>query len=142
MILLLLGTNPYPFNRLLDAVTTWAIEAGETVIAQTGHTTPDVRCKFVEYHDFVSHEKIVAWIDNAEFVICQGGFGSLKDCIANNKPVIAVPRYQQLNECQDSQKELVSALEEEGCIIPLYDVLDLERAIHEIRQFKIQNRNA
>lgn len=144
MILLLLGTNPYPFNRLLNAVTNWAEQTGETVIAQVGHTPVGDKILTMECHDFVSHDQVLQWIKQAEFIICQGGFGSLKDCIANNKPVMAVPRYQELNECQDSQKELVLALEEEGCIVPLYDIEKFEQAINEVRhhQVKIREQSA
>ena len=127
MILLLLGTNPYPFYRLFNAVDKWSRKTGRNVIAQIGHTS--VKDSFVECHDFVSHEQITSWIEEAEFVISQGGFGSLKDCITHEKNVIAVPRLQQLDECQDDQVELVQALENEGLIIPLYDVDRLEDAI-------------
>lgn len=140
MILLLLGTNPYPFDRLFDAVVKWSDKTGENIIAQVGHTPVNAKSSSIEFHDFVPHEQVLQWIQQAEFIICQGGFGSLKDCIANNKPVIAVPRYQELNECQDSQKELVLALEEEGCIVPLYDIDDFEKAIVNVRQHQITIR--
>jgi len=38
MIFLMLGTNPYPFHRLLGAVDIWAEKAKVQVVAQTGHT--------------------------------------------------------------------------------------------------------
>ena len=133
MILLLLGTNPYPFNRLLHAVDEWAKSSNQHVIAQTGHTPTDNVS--IECHDFVDYSQIVAWIKQAEFVICQGGFGSIKDCMTYKKSIIAVPRKQEYEECQDSQVELVEALADEERVIPLYDVSNLPEAIVKAKQF-------
>ena len=133
MILLLLGTNPYPFGRILHAVDDWAKNNNQQVIAQTGHTPIDKVS--IECHDFVDYSQIVEWIKQAEFVICQGGFGSIKDCIKHKKAIIAVPRKQEYEECQDSQMELVEALSEEGRVVPLYDVADILDAIEKARGF-------
>lgn len=129
MILLLLGTNPYPFTRLLSAVDQWAEKSGVPVIAQTGHTA--YTGTTIEAYDFVDYSQVVEWIEKSELVICQGGFGSLKDCISLCKNVIAVPRRIDLDECKDDQKELVDALAAEGLVIPLYDVGDLAVAIDQ-----------
>ena len=133
MILLLLGTNPYPFYRLLHAVDGWAKNNNQQVIAQTGHTPTDNVS--IECHDFVDYSQVVEWIKRADFVICQGGFGSIKDCIKYKKSIIAVPRKQEYEECQDSQMELVEALAEEGRVIPLYEVTTLPDAIDKAIKF-------
>jgi len=133
MILLLLGTNPYPFNRLLDAVDNWAVLHQQKVIAQTGHTP--VKGVSIECHDFVDHSQVMEWIKQADFVISQGGFGSIKDCIQQQKPVLVVPRLQEYDECQDSQKELVDALVEEGRVISLFDIKKLAEAIETVKEF-------
>lgn len=131
MIFVMLGTNPYPFERLLRAVDRWAADSGERVVAQTGHTSLAV--SHVECHDFVSYERIVAWIQEAELVIAQGGFGSLRDCLVAGKPTIAVPRLPERGECQDRQSEIVDALASEGRVIALYDEAQLARAIEKVR---------
>lgn len=133
MILLLLGTNPYPFNRLLDAVDEWAASNQQKVIAQTGHTP--IEGMTIECHDFVGHSQVIEWIKQADFVISQGGFGSIKDCIQQQKAVLVAPRLQEYNECQDSQKELVDALVEEGRVVPLFDVKKLPEAIMAVKEF-------
>ena len=134
MILVLLGTNPYPFHRLLGAVDQWAGNATVPVVAQTGHT-PQTNYRNVDCHDFVSHEKVLEWIEQSELVISQGGFGSLKDSLAASKPVIACPRFEELGECQDSQRELVQALAEDGRVIELLDLAELPQAIEKARSF-------
>ena len=133
MILLLLGTNPYPFHRLLNAVNEWANKNNQLVVAQTGHTPIDKVS--IECHDFVDYSQVVEWIKQAEFVICQGGFGSIKDCIKYEKKIIAVPRIQQYGECMDSQKELVDALAEEERVLPLFDVKNLTEVIEKLKNF-------
>lgn len=129
----MLGTNPYPFRRLLDAVDSWASRTGEEVVAQTGHTPTEGIT--IECTEFVSHHQMMRWITDAELVISQGGFGSLKDSLTAGKPVIAVPRMPELGECIDSQREIVEALVEEKRVIPLYDVSGLDNAVRTARQF-------
>jgi UDP-N-acetylglucosamine transferase subunit ALG13 len=133
MVLLLLGTNPYPFRRLVNRVEQWCRRENEHVIGQTGHTPVD-DVSF-ECHAFASHDQIIDWISEARFVICQGGFGSIKDCLSLNKPVLAVPRLQEHGECADSQRELVAELEKEGRIVALYDMNDFDGAIKAVRCF-------
>lgn len=135
MIFVMLGTNPYPFDRLLSAVDRWAAVSGDKLIAQTGHTKLSV--KHIECHDFVSHEQIKAWIRDADLVITQGGFGSLRDCLIAGKPTIAVPRLPAYGECQDQQSEIVDALASEGRVVALYDAEQLPQAIQQVRQLPV-----
>lgn len=135
MILVLLGTNPYPFRRLLGAVDTWARRKQEVVIAQSGHTPTDGLS--IECHAFVPHDEITRWIRDAEIVICQGGMGSLQDCLAAGRPTIAVPRRPDYGESQDQQSELVDALASMGRVIPLHHVENLDEAIERARKMQL-----
>lgn len=119
MILVLLGTNPYPFHRLLDAVERWALDNGERVVAQCGTTPvkPGMDCV-----DYVAHSQILTWIDEADIVVCQGGFGSLQDCISKAAKTVAVPRKIAMGESVDDQEELVRALADEDLLLPVYDI--------------------
>lgn len=132
MILVLLGTNPYPFTRLLRAVDEWSRISGESVIAQSGHTPVDGLV--IECHPFVPHTQILEWIAQAEVVICQGGLGSLRDCLIAGKPTVAVPRKPELGESQDLQSELVDALVQEGKVIGLDRIEHLSQAIDDAIQ--------
>jgi UDP-N-acetylglucosamine transferase subunit ALG13 len=135
MIVVLLGTNPYSFSRLLLAVDRWAATAGEKVIAQVGHTaTPALH---LERHDFVDHGQIMSWLSEADVAICHGGFGSLRDCLAAGKPTIAVPRLREEGECQDVQTEVVNALSALGKVVALSDVSDLGEKIREVRKMSV-----
>ena len=135
-MLILAGTNPYPFTRLLHGVDAWARSSGEHVIAQSGHTPVDGLT--IECHPFVSHAQILAWIGQADVVICQGGMGSLGDCLRAGKPTIAVPRKPELGESKDVQSELVEALAQEGRVIALDNIEYLARAIEAARHMPIR----
>ena len=135
MILVMLGTNPYPFPRLLTAVDQWARSTGERVIAQTGHTP--VEEVSVECHGFVSHEQILEWLAEADLAIVQGGLGSIMDCLKAGKATIVVPRKPEYGESQDVQSEVVDALASEGRILALHDMGDLADAIAQARSSRI-----
>ena len=136
MILVLAGTNPYPFTRLLRAVDEWSRSSGEHVIAQSGHTP--VEGLVIEIHPFVSHAQILEWIAQADVVICQGGLGSLRDCLRAGKPTVAVPRKPELGESQDIQSELVEALVQEGKVIGVDNIAHLAQAIDQARSMPIR----
>jgi len=134
VILVLLGTNPYPFERLARAVDDLAGRLGWDVFIQSGHTVYDFKhCRFVP---FLRREDVLAKVHVCEFMIVQGGCGSIHEGLAAGKPVIAAPRQPELGESQDRQEELVHALESKGCVIGLYDVTDLESAVAHARTFR------
>lgn len=140
MILVMLGTSPHPFARLLSAVDKWARLNNEKVIAQTGHTPTDGL--ELECHAFVDHSQIMKWIGEAEIVISQGGLGSLKDCLTAGKPTIAVPRRLDLAETMAEQAELVNALASEGRVIVLEEMDKLAEAIEAARNMPVRGGEA
>lgn len=134
MILVLLGTNPYSFVRLARAVDALAGRHGWEVFMQTGNTPyRPVHCNS---EAFVPRAKIQALVRKCALLVAQGGAGSLRDGLAAGKPVVAVPRQPELGESQDRQEQLVRALEQEGRIIGVYNIQDLESAIARAFSFK------
>ncbi|HEY9202191.1 MAG TPA: glycosyltransferase [Gammaproteobacteria bacterium] len=136
LILVMLGTNPYPFTRLLEQVVKYAENSGEKIIVQSGNTP--VISDIIEAYDFMPHEKLLDLMKSADVVITQGGFGSLQDCITSAAKVVAVPRIREKGESMDDQTEIVKALAEEGLIIPLYDTGKLPEAIASARALSIK----
>jgi beta-1,4-N-acetylglucosaminyltransferase len=134
MIIVLTGTNPYCFERLVKAVDAWVQISQKEVFVQLGNTKYEPKnCKFER---FLNRKRLLALISNAELVISQGGFGSLRDCLGANRKVIAVPRFPALGESTDCQEELVRALEQQGRLIAVYDIRDLPKAIGSISEFQ------
>ena len=120
MITVLLGTSPYPFTRLVQAVDRWARDRSIRVVCQVGHTPRDALR--IETHTFVPHSQILEWISQSKLLVTQGGFGSLYDCVSSGKPTIAVPRRVDLGESKDSQTDLCDELRKQGRIRLCTDV--------------------
>lgn len=129
MITVLLGTSPYPFTRLVEAVERWARDRSVRVVCQIGHTPRDFQR--IEAHAFVPHSQILEWIRQSEVLVTQGGFGSLYDCVSSGKPTIAVPRRVDLGESKDPQIDLCEELQKQGRVRLCMDVADLGRMIDE-----------
>ncbi len=136
MILVLLGTNPYTFTRLIEAVDLYAARSGEKVIIQLGHSV--YKPKHAGFFFFKTHSEIIQLIKSADFLIVQGGYGSIYDCLKQKKKIIAVPRKKELMEALDAglgQLELVQYLEKKNRIMGLYEMEDLEKKINELKSF-------
>lgn len=136
MILVLLGTNPYPFDRLLGAMDRYAQQTGIKVIAQSGNTPA---CEHIECRPFMGHDELLGLIQEAEVVVCQGGYGSLSDCISQGARTVAVPRSMDFGESMDNQLELVEAFAQEGLVVPVYDIGDLPKAIEEAKDMAVNH---
>jgi UDP-N-acetylglucosamine transferase subunit ALG13/organic radical activating enzyme len=137
MILVLLGTNPYDFRRLIEAVDVYAGLSEERVEVQLGHSTTIP--KHAIHFRFLPSNEIEQKIRDARIVITQGGYGSIYECLKLKKRVIAVPRLKEEGEAQDSglgQTELVRHLETQGRILALYTVADLTEKLKEAESFE------
>ncbi len=134
VIFVMLGTNPYPFDRLLSAMRDYAKNTGERVVAQVGNTSlmTDIEC-----HPFMAHAEIIRHIKAAEVVVCQGGYGSISDCLSCGAKVVAVPRKSEFGECVDNQAELVDAFADEKLLVPVMNIDELAGAIDIARNMQV-----
>lgn len=126
MILCLTGTNPYSFERLVKQVDIVLGKKYEVVI-QKGNT-PYIP-SYSTYFDFCDNVQLQNYIDQAELIITQGGYGSLMEAIQKGKKVIAVPRKIGFKEALDDQSELVKYFAEKKYILGCYDVSQLEHLV-------------
>lgn len=127
------GTGPDSFDRLIRPLDGLAGKYGWEVFIQLGHTRFEpAHCRFER---FVERDRLLQMIESAELIITQGGYGSIRDALLFNKPIVAVPRYPSLHEAPDHQDEMVRAMEEQGYLIGVYDVAQLESAIERARKF-------
>ena len=134
MILVIAGTNPFCFGRLLRPMDNWTRQTGIEVFAQVGNSSFEPAS--MKFERFVERHTMLALIDQAEIVVTHGGFGSLRDCLSVGKRIVAVPRYSRFDECLDNQEELVRALDETGRVVAVYDISDLEDALETARGFR------
>ncbi len=131
MILVVFGNVPIPFNRLAEKIDEIAEKSNKEFIVQYGYT----RYPFtnVKAFKFVSSTEMSEFINNASIIITHGGYGTISECLKQSKSVIAVPRKK--GEHNHPQEELVRPLENEGYIIGVYDINDLENKILHARTF-------
>lgn len=134
MILVLLGTNPYSFERLARAVDELAARHGWDVFIQMGNTP--YQPKHCQYATFLPRAEVAAKARECELMIVQGGTGSIHEGLAAGKPVVAVPRRPQLGESQDYQEDLVRAMEAQGRLLGVYEIDQLEVVIERARSFR------
>ena len=133
MIVAMVGTGPDSFDRLVRPLDALAGKYGWDVFVQLGHTCYEPKhCRFER---FIERETLLRMIESAELLITQGGYGSIRDGLLFNKPIVAVPRYPGLQEAPDHQDEMVRAMEKQGYLIGVYDVTQLESAIERAREF-------
>lgn len=129
----MVGTGPDSFDRLVKPLDELVGNRGWDVFVQLGHTRCEpVHCRFER---FVERDTLMRMVEEAELVITQGGYGSIRDALRYDKPIVAVPRYPSLHEAPDHQDEMVRAMEQQGYLIGVYDVAHLEAAIERARGF-------
>lgn len=121
----------YGFDRLVKEMDEIAGRIAEAVVMQIGETT--YKPKNARYFRFTSNEEIDRLYEDARVVVCHAGVGSIVTALEHGKPVIAVPRRKKYGEhVDDHQLEIARELEKEGAIIAIYNISDLEKALHSI----------
>ena len=98
MILVTLGTQDKPFNRLLDAVQK-EIDKGnikDRVVVQAGCTKYE--SKDMEVFDLIPMDEFDRLLDECDLLITHGGVGTIIGGLKRGKKVIAVPRRAKYGE--------------------------------------------
>lgn len=137
MILVLLGTQNNSFHRLLENIDNLIQKniIKDEVIVQAGYTK--YTSNNMQILDFVSREKLDELQNKADLIITHGGVGSIISSIRKNKKVIAIPRLHEYQEhVNNHQKDIVQNFRQNGYIIGIEQVEDLEKAIIQAKDFK------
>ena len=135
MIFVVLGTQKFQFNRLLEELDNLKKDGKITdeIIAQVGYSTYQVG-SFPTF-DFIEKDKFDQYIDQADIVICHGGTGVIVSALKKEKKVIAIPRKNEFNEhVDDHQKEIVSIFFDLGYIEEVDHISELIKAIINVEQ--------
>lgn len=137
MILVTLGTQDKPFNRLLENIDK-EIEKGnikDEVIVQAGYTK--YQSKNMEIYDLLDRDEFQRVINKCDLLITHGGVGSILSGLKNNKKIIVAPRLSKYGEhMNDHQLQIVNNFVEEGYIIGYYDGDDLASILKRLNEFK------
>ena len=137
MILVLLGTQNNSFHRLLEEIDRLIQDKviKEEVIVQAGYTK--YHSSNMQVLDFISNEMLEELQKKANIIITHGGIGSIVLSIIKGKKVIAIPRLHEYEEhVNNHQKEIVQLFNEQGYILGVQGVGELEKAIKQIEKFQ------
>lgn len=140
MILILLGSQKFQFNRLLKAIDEQVKSEeiqDEEIIAQIGHS--DYIPKNYKYKRFIDRDKLIEYICKADVIICHGGTGVIINSLKKGKKVIAIPRLSEFNEHVDNhQEEIIDKFSNENYLIGLKDLNKLHNVIIKIKNMKLK----
>lgn len=136
MILVILGTQNKPFNRLLEKIDEGIINGDikDEIIVQAG--TTKYKSDNMKIFDFVPMNEFDNLIDKASIIITHGGVGTILSSIRKGKKVIAVPRLNKYKEhVNDHQIQIVNEFSKLGYILGCVDLDNLFELINNIDSF-------
>jgi UDP-N-acetylglucosamine transferase subunit ALG13 len=126
MILVTVGTNEAPFDRLLLALGGRQPVDGEQLVVQHGPSS--VRPPGAECVDYLPYDELADAIRRARVVVTHAGVGSIMTSLSNGRRPIVVPRLARYGEAvDDHQIGLGRRLAAEG----LVTCAETEEAIRE-----------
>jgi len=134
MILVTVGTDHHPFDRLVTWVDAWSGRHPEVeVIVQYGTARRPVHA---EGHDLVTAEAFRALLARADAVVCAGGPGAIMEARAHGILPIVVPRRAEFGEhVDDHQRAFATFMAERGAVTVVEEadglVAELDRVLAE-----------
>lgn len=140
MIFLTLGSQKFPFNRLLMEVDRLIQEKkiADSVIAQIGYS--DYQPRYFRSQNFIEPAEFQSNLEECDFVITHGGSGTIVTALRFGKKVIAVPRLAKYKEhVDDHQLEITTAFSQANYILTVTDIAELEHSIRLIPNKKFEH---
>jgi UDP-N-acetylglucosamine transferase subunit ALG13 len=142
LLLVTVGTDHHPFDRLVRWVEAWlgqSPERGLQCLLQTGTSSPPVST--AAWQAYLEHSALEAAMTRAAAVVCHGGPGTILGARQAGAVPIVVPRQHRLGEHVDDHQVLFSRrLAAEGGVFlaeseaSLHDLLD--RVVTEPEAFR------
>ena len=136
MIFVTLGTERYPFPRLLQCVEK-AIESGlilDDVLAQTGYTR--FESEYFRTVDFLEYEQMVEATERCDLLIGHAGEGTTILALSMGKVPIVVPRRSSLGEhVDDHQIEFARRLDHLGKVLMAFEEEELLDRIVRYKEY-------
>lgn len=136
MIFVILGTQKFQFNRLLEEVDS-LIEKGiiqDKVFAQVGYST--YIPKHFDFAKFLNQIEFEDKIKKSLFVITHGGVGTIQTSLKYKKKIIAFPRLSKFKEhIDDHQIQICTKFSELHYLLSVDDVNSLEECIKQLDTF-------
>jgi UDP-N-acetylglucosamine transferase subunit ALG13 len=129
MIVVTVGTNEAPFDRLLQAFD--VDQPTEELLVQ--HGPSQVRPTGASCVDFLSYDELVDAIRRARVVVMHAGVGSIMTALANGKRPVVVPRLRRFGEAvDDHQVALGRRLQKAGLVTLVEDTGVVLKAVETV----------
>lgn len=115
VILVTVGTDHHPFDRLVQWVDTWCLRHPEVdVVVQYGTARPPARPRG---HALLTAAEFRAALARSDAVVCAGGPGAIMEARAEGIRPIVVPRRADLGEhVDDHQRAFAVFMAERGAV--------------------------
>lgn len=142
-VLVVVGSDHHPFDRLMRWVELWLDEHPEQrdfFFVQSGASPIRPRCATTQ---LLAPGALAEKLKAADMVVCHGGPGSVLDCWNNGILPVAVPRLRQFGEVvDDHQFDFCRQLDDEGRVVMARSYDDLcilfDKAIADPEHFKCE----
>lgn len=108
LILVSVGTDHHPFNRLVQWVDAWAAARSDVdVVIQHGEAAPPAHARAVPY---LSHSELCEFMNHASVVVSHGGPATIAEAWNAGLIPIVAPRGHRLGEHVDDHQQAFAAL--------------------------------
>ena len=136
MIFVSLGTMDMPFFRMAEAVDKLAANIQDNVIVQTGYTNHKYK-NVSKVFTFCTKEEMQKYIEQADLLILQGGWGAISEAMEKGKRIVVMPRHDKTEHIHD-QFQLIRKLDELDCVIGVFDENKLGEAVDKAYDFNFK----
>jgi UDP-N-acetylglucosamine transferase subunit ALG13 len=124
VIFVALGTQAYPFNRLLRGLD----GVDEELVVQGGASTH--RPGGATWFEFLDYSELVQYVRAARVVVSHAGVGSVMTAVAEGKRPVVVPRLARYGEAvDDHQLPFARRLDGAGLVRLVEDPAELRDAV-------------
>lgn len=140
MIFIVLGSQKFPFDRLLQAVDEQVTQGKITgeIFAQRGASSYVPRNFPSEA--FLDTEKFTQIMERADTIITHGGTGAIIKAVKLGKKVIVVPRRAQFGEhVDDHQLQIMDMFSTLELALPCPDPQDLSDAVEKAQNMTFRS---
>lgn len=132
MIFITVGSQKFPFDRLIRAADRIARKGQEAFFAQIG--TANYLPQYMKYQRFMDKIAFQQAIAFCDVLITHAAAGTMMYALHIGKRIIAVPRLSKYGEhIDDHQIELGEELAKDNYLFYLNDPEQLEEAIYKVR---------
>lgn len=135
-----LGTQRFPFRRLIDAFNLM-VEKGlyqENEILMQSFVYPSK--PLFKHVNLIPKEEFDKYVDEAEVVVTHSGVNSIISCMNREKPLVICPRFSKYKEhIDDHQSEIANLMREKYDVLVCRDMRDLSSFIELAKTHKYKS---